>query len=117
MPLTQIPSILTWLDIVAFVGLAAAFGGLLKGIYSHSIISKQSGFPNFLELVVEALIGVGGGAAVVLASIWLNKFDYNNTEQNKLFLIVLGTVAGFIGYRLLPLVAKGLEERVTSAQE
>jgi hypothetical protein len=35
-----------------------------------------------------------------------------SSDENKLYLIVLGVVAGFIGHRILPRVARGLEERM-----
>jgi predicted negative regulator of RcsB-dependent stress response len=63
-------------------------------------------------LFAGGLFGLGGGAAVVLAAISLNKFDMKSSDENIIYLIVLGVVAGFIGYRILPQVARGLERRM-----
>jgi hypothetical protein len=58
-----------------------------------------------MDLIAGGLFGLGGGAAVILATIWLNKFELTGSNYNKLYLIVLGLVAGFVGYRILPRVA------------
>jgi len=63
-------------------------------------------------MVISGLFGMGGGAAILLAALWLKKFDMFDTDVNKLYLVVLGVVSGFIGYRVLPQVARRLEERM-----
>lgn len=112
---------LAWYQILAFVSLPSAFGGFLQGLYAHYIsdASKIDSNPNDskkinvrVRLTIAALMGVGGGAAATLASIWLKKFEYAATDENILYIIVLSVVAGFIGHRILPTVAKSMEEKL-----
>ncbi len=114
---------LTWFDTILFVGVPAIFGGILqisyKLTYGSLFGEEQRGTAGsespktrgvvLKDLITGALFGLGGAAAVVLAAIWLKKFDMTATSENKLYLIVLGVVAGFVGYRILPRVARESE--------
>lgn len=117
---------LTWVEVLLFVGVPAAFGGILQALHRWSygddangtskislhVRPRRSYADHTLEMVISGLFGMGGGAAVLLAALWLKVFDMFDTDANKLYLVVLGVVSGFIGYRVLPQVARGLEERM-----
>jgi hypothetical protein len=119
---------LTWFDAILFVGTSAIFGGVLQVFYKFSSFFEQDEHTRVgdntprtklmiivsgvTDCITGGLFGLGGGAAVTLAAFWLNKFDMENSDKNKLYLIALGVVAGFVGYRILPRVAQGLEERM-----
>lgn len=123
---------LRWCNVIQFVGIPAFFGGMLQVAHELTYGSPSSEkqhrsaggaspktiWAGFIALFIGGFFGVGGGAAVILAAILFNKnFDMRPTDENELYLnelylIVLGVVAGFVGYRILPRVARGLEERM-----
>lgn len=111
---------LAWWVALLYVGLPASFGGFLQGLHGRYYTTAdidQLGFDALaLPHLVAAAFGVGGGAAVVLASIWLDKFNLSSCDSNRVYLCVLGLVAGFVGYRILPTVARGLEQRVAETE-
>jgi hypothetical protein len=103
----------------------SAFGGILQGCHRHFKISNSSNDPkspkghlSWKELYLVAPgFGMGGGLAAVLAALWLNAFPIDNTVSNILKIIAMSTVAGFIGYRLLPAISTGLEERLNITEK
>lgn len=117
---------LSFLVVMALILGPSAFGGLLQGCYRYFRMAdsgraskdKQDGRPSLVELLVVAPgFGIGGGLSAVLASVWLSKFSVEASLVNMLSIIALTTVAGFIGYRLLPAVAYGLEERLNVTEK
>lgn len=98
----------------------SAFGGLLQGFHRHFSISNSSDDPSnpkghlsWKELYLVAPgFGIGGGLSAVLAAIWLKAFPIDDSVLNVLKILSMSTVAGFIGYRLLPAISTGLEERL-----
>lgn len=117
---------LTWIDVIQFVGIPAFFGGILQVAHEltyGSLSSEKQHRPAgdvpaktklaaLTDVIIGGLFGVGGGAAVILAAIWLDKFKMVRSEDNELYLVVLGIVSGFVGYRILPRVAQSLEARM-----
>lgn len=121
---------LTWINVLLIVGIASAFGGLLQGLYRRIYrllddenvdhhdgeIGRLARLP-WWDLLIASFLGVGGGAAVLLVLSATNNLNLNDGDKNLIFLVVLGIVAGFIGYRILPRVARGLEERISKTEE
>jgi hypothetical protein len=60
--------------------------------------------------------GIGGGLSAVLAAIWLKSFPIDDSVLNVIKILSMSTVAGFIGYRLLPAISTGLEERLNMTE-
>jgi tetratricopeptide (TPR) repeat protein len=118
---------LSWCNAILFVGIPAFFGGILQVAHELTYGSQHrpaGGAPpktkwaSLIDVIIGGLFGVGGGAAVILAAILFNKnFDMKRTDENELYLVVLGVVAGFVGYRILPAVARGLEERMVKTEK
>ncbi|MFQ5913909.1 MAG: hypothetical protein ACE5JS_12055, partial [Nitrospinota bacterium] len=107
---------------------SSAFGGFLQGLFQTPWWLEETGQPKspgtesslvlvLIRLGISILIGVGGGFAVLLASIWLKALNLADTPLNILNLIALGVVAGFVGYRILPRVARGLEDRMSLTEK
>ena len=67
-----------------------------------------------LPLFTQALVGCGGALAITLVLFVMGKCPKCLCTE-WLFLVCLSFVAGFIGHRLLPLVASGLEGKIKAA--
>lgn len=111
---------LTWIQVLFAVGLPAAFGGLLQGLYvSNQRVRTHDGRVQFdrVALTISTLFGIGGGAAAILGLLWFEQLTLDSSDENFVLLITLGVVAGFIGNRLLPLVAESLERRIAATEK
>ncbi len=113
------PTELTWIQVVFAVGLPAAFGGLLQGFHAANqrMVTNNGPLPvDWGAITISALFGIGGGAAAILGLLWIAQLELDSSDKNVLILITLGVVAGFIGNRLLPLVAETLERRIAAME-
>ena len=114
------PPELTWIQVVFAVGLPAAFGGLLQGFHAANqrVVANNGPLPvDWGAITISALFGIGGGAAAMLGLLWFEQMKLDSSDRNVLILITLGVVAGFIGNRLLPLVAESLERRIAATEK
>ena len=72
-------------------------------------------------LVSQALVGCGGAVGITLVLIVVNNLSNSNPIkdpfQNGLYLFSLSFVSGFIGHRLLPIVATRLEQKVADSMK
>ena len=68
-----------------------------------------------LPMFTQALVGCGGALATTLVLIAVGKFP-EDASKDWLFLVSLSFVAGFIGHRLLPIVAARLEQQVAESK-
>ena len=69
-----------------------------------------------LPLFTQALVGCGGALAITLILFVVNQYPTCPCTE-WLFLVCLSFVAGFIGHRILPLVASGLEGKIKAATD
>ena len=68
-----------------------------------------------LPMFTQALVGCGGALATTLVLIAVGKFP-EDPSKDWLFLVSLSFVAGFIGHRLLPIVAARLEQQIAESK-
>jgi hypothetical protein len=81
----------------------------------HYIAAKRIPMPVFL--FARALIGVGGGVAVLFAALSIGRYSGPPTSVDLLSLSALCFIAGSIGHRILPRVAAQLERQISEVKE
>jgi hypothetical protein len=97
-----------------------AIGGFISGFARIELINREAieeeirSISFWITLFVKVLLGVGGAVSMLLVLTWMSKFNKDDTVENKVFLISLSMVSGFIGHRLLPRIAARLEEHIAS---
>ena len=69
-----------------------------------------------LPMFTQALVGCGGALGITLVLIAAGRFPKKPLDE-WLFLVSLSFVAGFIGHRLLPIVAARLEKQVADSMK
>jgi hypothetical protein len=118
-----LPSEMSWLTILLLMACAGAFGGVLdvlRLIDIKDLLSEKAG-PRFSwviqGLLVGAVIGSGGAIAAIFVTGAADKFATVDTVANRLRLVSLGVISGFLGYRLLKSVANQLEKDVNDVKE
>ncbi|HEV8069236.1 MAG TPA: hypothetical protein VGP76_15965 [Planctomycetaceae bacterium] len=108
--------------VLILFAVSGAFGGVLGAIQLTDIPtlirSPLSAHWNpfraynvMLGLIVSSLGGIGGAVAAMLVMALDNKIEFDKVtcaigEKNKLVYIGMGTVAGFIGFKLLGKIAE-----------
>jgi hypothetical protein len=63
------------------------------------------------------MIGIGGAVAILFVALDTTEYHGNLASADKLSLLALCFIAGSIGHRLLPMVAKQLEAKVERANQ
>ena len=70
-----------------------------------------------VPMFTQALVGCGGALATTLVLLAVGKFPEAPLNlEDWLFLVSLSFVAGFIGHRLLPIVAARLEQQIAESK-
>lgn len=114
-----------WLEVVVFAASAGALGGLIGVFRDFDIPALMRGDKSYVRsrgrllagVAVGALSGVGGSIAVLSILVLDQKFKTPPTDEVRLSLCSLGTVAGFIGFTLLNSLAQELAKRVARQDE
>ena len=106
---------LNWIQMLFILGIPAAFGGALKGVYDQ-IGSNNPSKIDWAAGFFAPILGVGGVAATSLVLLWADIITLEGTDRNILILISFGVVSGFIGDRILPFVGRGLERRIAAIE-
>lgn len=109
--------------ILALLSAGGAVGGFLELI--RNLKFQDSGFSldgqklswlQFFGLfLIEGILGIGGALAVTLVMLLARQFPTQASTQPELVLLTLYVVAGFAGRRILPIVSRGLEQKLEEA--
>jgi tetratricopeptide (TPR) repeat protein len=107
------------------MGISGAFGGILDVLQiidirrlvtqSEPIISSYRRF--FIGLILGAIGGIGGGMAMLFTLIATSKLNTANTPENTLMFLSLGTISGFLGYKILRNVAQRVDKQIQEAEQ
>lgn len=109
------------LDVLWLIVPAGALGGIVQCLWSivqaHEVEKRTASFRDIppLSLLTRALVGGGGAVGVTLLLFAIGKFPKEPWAE-QLYLASLSFVAGFIGHRVLPIVAARLEQQVAEAK-
>jgi len=106
-----------WLDVLLCFALSGAFGGVLGAIQvadistllRSSLSAHWTPFRAYnvtLALVIGALGGIGGAIAAMLVMALDSKIAIPVQDTHRLIYIGMGTVAGFLGFKLLGKIAE-----------
>jgi tetratricopeptide (TPR) repeat protein len=120
-----------WFEVLAFVMLSGAFGGILAAIRPITRRSEDRDRPaggpaddparravTWTEVWTSALGGIGGAVAGLSLMLVDKKIDNKClSDIDRLVLICMGTIAGFLGFQLLQLVADRFNRAVQRAEE
>lgn len=116
-----------WLTI-ALTAVPGMLGGITNGVsmFLKQVKAEPKDWPPNGNLSVpafflaQALSGVGGALAALLATLWANRFpEASQFFEAKALLTLLTTsyVAGYVANRLLPAIAESLYEQVSKLAE
>lgn len=116
-------------DLAVLIILILIPGALGGGVHWMSVLCpelKQEGIGRAkdiltLPLFSRAVVGCGGAVGITLVLIVVNNLSDSNPIkdpfQNGLYLFSLSFVSGFVGHRLLPIVAARLEQKVAESMK
>ncbi len=113
-----------WIEILILMIIAGAFGGLLDVLQlidirklieqGGPILSSKRRFAGALCLGCTG--GAGGSLAMLFVVAATAKLDTSDSAPNRLMLISLGVVSGFLGYRVLRSVAQRVEKQIQEVE-
>lgn len=116
---------MTFEQVLLLVALGGTVGGLIDLFFQMELNGGRYRFERegltwrsfFLLVLKFCLVGIGGAMAILLVLIVVGKFEPRAEIDNTLLLLSLSIVAGFAGRRLLPIVARKLEEEVAKTRK
>jgi tetratricopeptide (TPR) repeat protein len=115
---------MSWIEIVLFMGIPGAFGGVLRALSTIDIQKLITGSERLIAsgwrfcgaLVIAALGGFGGAIAMLYVMVATGKLSTDATTENQVLDCSLGLVSGFIGFALLKAVAFRAEKQIQEAE-
>jgi tetratricopeptide (TPR) repeat protein len=119
---------LTWTTILVLMSFFGMFGGILDVLGMIDIRRlvdvefKQinrvfvPGKRLIAALLLGGIGGIGGAFAMLFVIVAAAKLDTADTPINKLLLASLGVVSGFLGFRVLRGVARGVERQIQESE-
>lgn len=113
-----------WIEILIFMCVAGMFGGILDVLQTIDIRKLiEQDTPALLSrkrfvaaLFLGATAGVGGSIAMLFIIVAAAKLDTEASVKNRLMLISLGMISGFLGYRVLRPVALRVKSQIDEAE-
>jgi tetratricopeptide (TPR) repeat protein len=113
-----------WIEILILMAMSGMFGGVLDVLQlidikklieqdARVLLSKR----RFVgALLLGAVGGAGGAIAMLFVIVATAKLNTKPEPENRLMLISLGMVSGFLGYRVLRSVAQRVEKQIQEVE-